>query len=458
MAPVQYPRLSALGLAWIGSEIDVDRPVLAATSVTRGTTRTTWQWISPRVERPTTHVLEADQVIAIGHDVARLAPGRHSDGHPLLDLEDEFALSARLSNELLPKKIRDELFTSIGDGRRPLLRLLSAPETASVPWELLPLRADFGPRGPRLIDAVDIRYELPAAVHLGRREASTRPDDADAPLYVIDPAVPQWDAVLDEDDVRRFRDAEPATRDGLRAHTRFGRTDLSAALRAERAPSRLVYVGHVFSHDDVGGATSLVLPDRPKTYGAAAVIKGGVRPLSAVDLVEGTRASGRRLSHLLQAEPGLKTERIVWPAPPGTSGADIWPMPPRVLLVGCSSGRDTQLAEPFGLALALTLAGAEYLTAARWTVPTDTWFGASVDLDRRPLVPMIDALDRAHRADDPVIAVCAWQRECSTHWRMTGATGASPVLWSAMTTFHVPRSAARPVTDDPDLSTRYTRC
>jgi hypothetical protein len=432
----------------------MDRPVLVATSVTRTTTRTIWQWISPRIESPTTHVLGADDLAAIADALARIAPGERSDGHPLLDLETEFALTARLAELLLPVGIRDALFAMIGVGQRPLLRLLTAPETAAAPWELLPLHAGYGPRSPRLIDAVDIRYELPAAVHMGRRPAVNRPGDA-TPVYVIDPVVSGWGPILDCGDVQRFRDADPTARASLRAHERTRRGDLSVALRSVPAPSRLVYVGHVFSHEDVGGATSLVLADRPRTYGAAAVIRGGIRPLSAVDLIEGTQASERRLPHLLSTEPGLTAEHVLWPAPPGTSGTEIWPMPPRVLLVGCSSGRDTQLAEPFGLALALVLAGAEYVTAARWKVPTNAWFGPAVDVDERPLVPMLDALDRAHRADDPVESVCAWQRTRSTRWRMTGAAESSGILWSAMTTFHVPRAALRPITDESGLSALY---
>ncbi|MFE7506933.1 hypothetical protein [Promicromonospora sp. NPDC057488] len=99
---------------------------------------------------------------------------------------------------------------------------------------------------------------------------------------------------------------------------------------------------------------------------------------------------------------------------------DSWMVPSRVALIGCSSGGDAAYVDPTGLAVAFTIRGAQYVTAARWILPTDTRLATLALPPPAPapgdngtlqnLTRAVVAVNAAHEATDPVAALCTWQR------------------------------------------------
>jgi hypothetical protein len=299
----------------------------------------------------------------------------------------------------------------------------------------------------RLIELADIEYESPTGLHRGRARTPRPWNEADrSVLYVVDPVTKVYGQVLDADGAEAFaaRIAEDGTSDSS-LQSVFTRRTLHQALSAPVPPQRAVFVGHVTRAADDPGATSLVLSDDHRTFGVMATLGGVNRPLSALDLLEGTQNSQARLRYL--AREKLDRDRVTWPTEhqDATAGADIWPMPSRIALIACNSGSDLRNGEPFGLALALINAGAEVVTATKWTLPTDTALESFAGVEGHRLVDMALSVDDAHVTDDPVAAIASWQRARLAEWEADGGMAASPVLWAALSTY---MGDSREVTED----------
>lgn len=86
--------------------------------------------------------------------------------------------------------------------------------------------------------------------------------------------------------------------------------------------------------------------------------------------------------------------------------------------------------------------GAEYVTATRWTLPTeaglDRYSPALAGRAEGMLGDAIVAVDAAHEASDPVAALGAWQREQRRRWTSTGDARYSPIIWGTLTTAWAP--------------------
>ena len=112
-------------------------------------------------------------------------------------------------------------------------------------------------------------------------------------------------------------------------------------------------------------------------------------------------------------------------------------MPNRVAIIGCESGGDIRFAEPAGLVSAAVYTGAQYVTAARWLLPTDIGirtFAPHADEHIRVLPDAVVAVNHAHEADNPVATLNAWQRKQADQWENTGKLEYSPVIWAALAT------------------------
>ncbi|MDT0329926.1 tetratricopeptide repeat protein [Nocardiopsis lambiniae] len=341
----------------------------------------------------------------------------------LADPVTERALAGRLAETLWPVELTDQIRTvAEGTGARPLVRIQPSPRTGRVPWELLAV-AD----GTRLLDLADVALAAPAALV----PAAPRPrSGTGAPaVLILDPRVPGFRAdsplgsvlgrpggdpgILALIDAHRTADdmlpRVAAPEEALR-RTDLDRHWLGEALRS--GPRRLLYVGHVTSAPVAGGQSEdalLHLCCAADVQGHAEPMRGH-RPLGAKDLLLGT--------------------------PDGRPGHEVWPAPPRVALIACESGADTRFAEPFGPASAMLRNGADLVTAARWTLPTDLAlrrFGRVPDAER-PFSGLIAAVDAAHDAPAPVRALADWQRTRLERWRTIGDPAATPLLWAALAT------------------------
>ncbi|MCP2163234.1 CHAT domain-containing protein [Goodfellowiella coeruleoviolacea] len=344
--------------------------------------------------------------------------------------ETELALARRLGQIFLPPVLAAQLARLHAHGVRPHVRVQPAPRLAQLPWELLAPEPDR-----RLLDIADVSVLAPATiVHAPGRVARTWADTRELPVVgVLDPRVPGFRAdsrlgsvlgrltpdaplarlVADHARQGRFR---PEVSDPLAAFRRtdLDRTWLGAALRA--GASRLLYVGHVTAAEPGSGQSEhaqLHLACPADAVGFAPPLRAH-RPLSAKDLLLGT--------HTLTADP--------------RPGAACWPFPSRVALIACESGGDLRFAEALGLATAALHGGAELVTATRWTLPTDLAFHrlAGVDAALRPFQAAVCAIDAAHESDDPVRALCDWQRARLAAWRDRGRIEDSPLLWAAFAT------------------------
>jgi hypothetical protein len=434
------------------------RPTLSIRQIDRNRTYFAWQWEAPVVGPVSGHAVERADLNAILGELAMAIPIRlagESDAAlmaralttgPFSRPETERELSARFASVLLPAALSSEIVEGyVRGGRVPILiRLEPAGLVAQVPWELFPLEvpdADGTLRPRRLIEIADIVQEVPGGVHGGRsRLPLAWEDDQSRTLFIIDPrtglraASPVLYPV--GHDAFRARVAEIG-HPRSRVDAEFTRKHLHLALSGVEPPRRLVFVGHVITVEDDPGATALVLSDPSEMFGVTATEDQFNRPLSALDLMQGTLNSHRRQLQLAETE-GLHRSDLQWPAERGIrqSGADIWPMPSRVALVACNSGGDMRSSEPIGLAVALINAGAEYVTATRWTLPADRAFREFGGIDGYPLLETALALDDAHSTGDPVARVCAWQRTQLREWEGGDSpVAASPLLWAAFTTF-----------------------
>lgn len=352
----------------------------------------------------------------------------------------EAALSNALSAAVLPGELARRL-TAVDAADRVRLRVTPSPRLAQVPWELLVL-----PDGRRLVEVADVCHDPPATLFAGRGRSPGRwADVAHQPVvYLLEPRPPEprYRPVLDERAdpagvAALARWCDQRVVDGrLRAddrpdalHGATGRAALGRRLR-EHPVSRLVYFGHAGAADDEPGSAAVYLADSAAVYGLARAI-GNHRPFTALDLLHGTATAGA-------AESG-------WPVDTRAAGHRIWPMPQRMAIIGCSSGGDHRFAEPFGLVLACLDAGAELVTATRWSLPSFEAFRLVrpelAATAQRPTAGLMQAVDRCHDHDDPVGALGDWQRERLAAWQAGGDVVDTPLLWAALGTHVAPSRA-----------------
>ena len=337
----------------------------------------------------------------------------------MLDLEREQRLAELLTSALIPQWLGLELNTLEETGLRPHLRIQLSPSTAHVPWELM--STSEGARG---IDMVDASVLLPASLRNdpARIVSPWRPGSPVA--AVLDPAVPGFSAssvlgsvlgpvdagaplatmVADLGDRVRPRAASP---EELFRRRDIGRRELAGDLQDA---DRLLYVGHVTASTHALDAR-MHLSDRADVPGLIPPV-GAHRPYSAADIALGA--------------PGLEPLRS----------------PNRVALIACDSGSDMRFAEPTGLVAAFVSRGAEYVTATRWTLPTEAGlrrFAPSLgDRAEGMLAEAIIAVNAAHEASDPIVALGTWQREQRSRWTATGDPRYSPIIWGTVATAWAP--------------------
>ncbi|SDG03972.1 CHAT domain-containing protein [Lentzea fradiae] len=394
------------------------RPVVQVKYVDAGDLYLTWRW-EHAPDDPRVMVLDRARVGPVLDDLTVALPSplpsetvpealdralRHG---AFADRDRENALSAALAAELIPHPLAAELTLLLDRGTRPHLRIQPSPSTAHVPWEAL-----LVDHGTRMVDEVDVSALPPATVRYapGRRVSAWRPGGPVA--CVLDPVVPGFpdDSALGSvlgpapgaitDLVARLGDRlVPAP--GVR-RADITRDELVAVL-GEAA--RLLYVGHVTTPEH-SLDTRLHLSCGATSTGRAGLVRAH-RPVTAADIVFGHRAG----------EP--------------------WPMPNRVALIACESGGETRFAEPLGLVAAAIHNGAEYVTATRWTLPTDAGlrrFAVGATETTTALPEAVVAVDHAHDQPDPIAELGAWQRSKAAAWQQHARIEDAPVFWAAFTT------------------------
>jgi len=341
----------------------------------------------------------------------------------LLDLAREQKLAEHLTAALIPDWLGGELNELEMAGLRPHLRVQLSPSTAHVPWELLGTS-----EGARSIDMVDVSMLLPASL----RNDPTRvvsPWQPGAPVAtVLDPAIPGFSASSELGSVLGPVAAESPLAQmvaDLGARLRptaatpseaFRRRDVGRAALADAVQDagRLLYVGHVTASTHALDAR-MHLSDAADSPGLTPP-NGRHRPYSAADIAL------------------------------GAAGLDPLRAPNRVALIACDSGSDMRFAEPTGLVAAFTTRGAEYVTATRWTLPTEAGLRRFVpslgDRAEGMLTEAILAVNAAHEASDPVGTLIAWQRAQRRRWTDTGDPRYSPIIWGTLATAWAPTPAS----------------
>jgi hypothetical protein len=322
---------------------------------------------------------------------------------PLLDREREFELATALAHALIPNQLAKELNTYLEQGIRPHVRIQPSHATGQVPWEAL--RVD---EGERFVTHADMSVLPPATVRNAPERRITPWNPNGDIVAVLDPKVPGATKALGS--VLGPEGEALAERLGL-DRSDFRRGDQTRDTIEPLLPgaSRLLYVGHVTTSAH-GLDARLHLSCGPDTTGRAAAVAGH-RPLTAADIVLGHR-----------------------PDAPGG-----WRMPNRVAFIACESGGEVRFAEPVGLVAAAIHAGAEYVTATRWTLPTDAGIRhfATTATPATTVIPeVVLAVDNAHQTPDPVAALSDWQRNQAARWETEGRIEDSPIIWSAFGTVH----------------------
>ncbi|TDO12196.1 CHAT domain-containing protein [Mycobacterium sp. BK086] len=290
---------------------------------------------------------------------------------------------------------------------------------ARIPWQLADIKS--ATEGFRLMEMVDVVMAVPPnIVHAPRTPAHWRERKSAPALLVMDPRVPgqRPDSPLGsvlgrpsgESTLSRHFDVLRAHRPVLpevgAAVELFRRSDADRGWLAtllDRAPSRLLYVGHASAADQTHGyadRAALHLACTSAADGAAEPV-GDHRPLLAADLM-----------------------------------AAQLPVPPRVALLACGSGGDYQFDEATGLVAAMVLCGSELVTATLWSLPTTAGYRRFTARTEDPMAEVVMAVDDAHEADDAVLSLNRWQREQMRRWR-DGDTTACPLYWAAVVTFAV---------------------
>lgn len=290
---------------------------------------------------------------------------------------------------------------------------------ARIPWQLADI--DTVTEGFRLMEMVDVVMAVPPnIVHAPRTPARWRERRSAPALLVVDPRVPgqRPDSALgsvlgrpssESTLSRHFAELlahRPVLPEVDAPVELFRRSDADRswlAAQLDRAPSRMLYVGHASAADRAHGyadRAALHLACTSAADGAAEPV-GDHRPLLASDLMA---------AHL--------------------------PVPPRVALLACGSGGDYQFDEATGLVAAMVLCGSELVTATLWSLPTTAGYRRFTGRTEDPMAEVVVAVDDAHEADDAVLSLNRWQREQMRRWR-NGETTASPLYWAAVVTFAV---------------------
>lgn len=430
-------------------------------AIDAGATYLTWRWLDDPAHPefavlPEAVVAEAGELLATALPTAlpgeSTAEGVHRALHtgPFATPAGERALSAALTEAVLPRRLRGQFVERARAAVRVRVRLTPSPRLARIPWELLFVTAEQ-----RLLEVAEIVHEPPAAVHAERarlpadwERARERPA-----LFVIDPPTPRsavgYGHVLDRSDRLLFlrRLSRHAARGRVPRAERASsiaaatRRDLGVALSIPR--SRLFYLGHVSARPDEPGSAALHLSDTAQIWGEAAPLSRlgrdgrprvdpqDHRPLAALDLFLGTVNAG---------EPVWRSYGSARAQP----GHELWPMPPRVAMIVCEGHADFRAEETFGLVVAMIHAGAGLVTTTRWTLPADREFRRlpGADADARPVTELALCVDTAHEGPDPVAELTAWQRERLRAWSAGSAdpvTG-TPLVWASPThTIAAPR-------------------
>lgn len=405
---------------------------------------------------------------------------------PFASGEAEQEFSKNLSELLVKKNVLQSLVTEIAQhytntGQRVRLSILPSSSIARLPWELLPVQV--GTKKKRLIEIVDLCYELPLGIHVDRAPAS-QGQSSEASLWVIDPKNTGEGQVLESKHINQLTtkiqvasQADPAglTRAVILGGVAQGgqrnpvsRRELAEALR-EHWPKCFVFIGHVISVDSGAGESpvpALMLSDPPETFGMTGLAGPGqnTRPLSALDLMAGLSRREDRLAKLRVNEQNFpkpkQQDQIIWPVAKGAqsteTGAALWPMPKRAVLVACASGEDHRTPEPFGLALALAHSGSEVIAATKWTLPTDKGLAqlrtseqesssivqqeqAEDSVLAGAVLQLQGALTKEEGEVEAVQLVSEWQRGELKEWLESGKPQHSPIIWAAVSTFLAPR-------------------
>lgn len=380
----------------------------------------TWRW-EHALDRPRLWGIQPPQVagaLAVFRPAVPEPVGGESVRDAMLrawrvlgDVEREKEVAWALAGALVPRALGAELNHFLGQGLRPHLRIQASPALATVPWEAL--RVDDGER---VVHNADVSMLLPASVRNARSRTLTPPRPGGPVVATVNPVVPgdldglgpvtRRSEPLVERMLAGLGDRLRGSAPGAPVRSLVNREQLRTLL-ADAA--RFLYVGHV-TDGAYALATALHLTDGPEARGRAALLSGTHRPLLAADIALGG-----------------------------------WVVPSRVALIACASGGDAGYADPTGLVAAFASRGAEYVTAARWTLPTDAGVEMLTAASPRPgpagrpapaenLARAVVAVDAAHEAADPVTALNAWQREEADAWERTGDPAHSPVIWAALTT------------------------
>ncbi|GAA4758698.1 CHAT domain-containing protein [Gordonia alkaliphila] len=392
-----------------------------------------FRWIDDP-DNPQVHVVEAGQRDALmrhldagligGSDEQTADQARQAVTGMLTDAISEEAMSRRLGRVLLPARVRRSLVARAADGA-VRVQITPSRALARVPWELLVVDDHH-----RLIELADVVYEPPAAIHVGR---SRLPEPWSAvqgrPVcYLVDPRLPSktgmgqvlWQrsgSPAEDLFLERIEQCEVTAGSGIGEDV--NRWELQEDL-AER-PRRLFYFGHVSSTLDQPGSSSLHIGDTVDVWGLAEPMNDAHRPLSALDLLLGT------------SSPELGPDELHRPAPP-RSGAQLWPMPPRVALIACEGGADYRSSETFGLVTVMFSAGAEVVVTTRWALPSDRAFAefAGVTTVPGPTLELALAVDLTQEEGDPAAALARWQRGKLEEWRAAPGPATSPLTWAAV--------------------------
>jgi hypothetical protein len=399
-----------------------DRPTVQLKIVDTDDLYYSWRWehdlgaiqniMVPRaVMRPALEALAAAIPTPLPGETADQALQRALTG-PLADRDREIGLSTALARSLIPYKLAKELDALLEQGLRPHVRLQPSLSTAQVPWEALHVD-----EGERWVTNCDMSVLPPATVRNAPERRVSAWDPRGPVVAVLDPSVPGAGTALGsvlgpvaaDSPLGAMVGALGARLVPAPSDSAFRRADLTRdtiePLLANA--SRFLYTGHVTT-SRFGLDARLHLSCGPATTGRAALVNGH-RPLTAADIVLGHR-------------PGV-------PAP--------WRMPNRVALIACDSGGEARFAEPVGLVAAALHTGARYVTATRWTLPTDAGlraFAPAATPETTALPEAVIAVDAAHESPDPVAALNRWQQEKAARWESEGRLEDSPIIWAAFGT------------------------
>ncbi|MER7083824.1 CHAT domain-containing protein [Saccharopolyspora kobensis] len=398
------------------------RPVARLTYVDADELYLSWVWdhapahprmvVLPRaLIAPALEQLRAALPSPLPSETGLQALERALGGGDFTDPAREQRLATALTSCVIPQRLGLELNALEARGFRPHLRVQPSPSIAQLPWELL------GTSGTdRLTDMVDVSTLLPASLRNATGRAVSAWDPRGAVVAALDPAVPGFAETSELGSVlgpvapgsplaEMVAALGDRVRPGGRAFRRndFGRDRLAAELVGA---SRFLYVGHVTASTHALDSR-MHLSDGAGTTGHAEPVNGH-RPLTAADVVLG-HGSAKPLR-----------------------------APNRVALVACESGGDLRFAEPTGLVAAFAHRGAEYVTATRWTLPTEAGLRRYVpglgDRAEGVLAEAILAVNAAHESPDPVAALNAWQRAQAHRWIETGDPRCTPLIWAAFHT------------------------